>query len=101
MNENDLYIMASIANAGTESRRVFHSMEIESLIAEMEQDAARERERREARLEGEKAVHIAQERRRVHLLERKAKRHDSLIAAVAAVLFTLAMFLIPSLASVL
>lgn len=101
MNENDLYIMASIANAGTESRRVFYSMEIESLIEEMKRDAARERERREARLEGEKAVHIAQERRRVHLLERKAKIHDSFIAVVAAALFTLAMFLIPSLASVL
>lgn len=93
---DDLYIMANIANAGTESRRVFYSEEIASIMAEIEYQANREKELRQARAEGEKAVRAAQERRRIFRLERKAKRQETCISLALGIIFTALMFLIPA-----
>lgn len=98
---DDLCTMANIANAGTDSRRVFYSEQIASIMAEIEQKQARERLHRQAIAEGRAAVRVAQERRRIHAAQRKAQRHMKHIALISALILSLAMLLIPGLVCLL
>ena len=98
---DDLIIMASVANAGTESRRVYYSAEIASIMEEIRQKQEKERIHRQAIAEGRAAVRVAQERRRIHAAQRKARRRTNTIATLAGVIFALIMLVLPGLVSML
>lgn len=98
---DDLFTMASVANAGTESRRVFYSAEIAELVAEIEHKAQKDKELELAREEGRRAVLLAQRKRREHKRDHQAIVRWRIRSAVAGIGLILFVFFISALPTII
>ena len=98
---DDLYIMANIANAGTDSRRVYYSSQINEIMEEIEQDIMRDKARQAARAEGARAVYIARQERNKRFREQKVRRHYRMLEVACGLVVVVIMFCISFLGSVI